>query len=167
MPTAKVATAERQDADFERLRTLGEIGLDHFTPYLINRISHRWNIDLREKLKRHGLTTQQMRVLAVLSVMSGLTVNELAVFTIAEQSTMSRTLDAMESQGLIRRALRDSDARVREIFVTERGDAKFREVWPPMFEYWERMLGGIDATERQAFIATLQKVLTNIRKHDF
>ena len=28
-----------------RLPTLGEIGLDHFVPYLLNRITQRWNAD--------------------------------------------------------------------------------------------------------------------------
>lgn len=150
----------------ERVRSLGQIGLDQFAPYLINRISHRWNLDLQEQLKEHGLTTLQMRVLAVLSVMSGVTINELAVFTITEQSTMSRTLDAMEEQNLIRRSLRPSDARVREVFLTQEGEAMFRRFWPTMHAARQRMFQGIDSAEQQVFTATLQKVLGNIRKNN-
>ena len=87
--------------------TLGEIGLDHFAPYLLNRIVARWNADLAAELKEHDLNTIQMRTLAVLSLMSGATVNELAVYTVTEQSTMSRSLDGMERDGLVRRQHRD------------------------------------------------------------
>ena len=83
-----------------RIPTLGEIGLDHFAPYLLNRIVARWNADLAAELKEHDLNTIQMRTLAVLSLMSGATVNELSVYTVTEQSTMSRALDGMERDGL-------------------------------------------------------------------
>ena len=112
--------------------TLGEIGLDHFAPYLLNRIVARWNADLAAELKEHDLNTVQMRTLAVLSLMSGATVNELSVYTVTEQSTMSRTLDGMERDGLVRRQQRAGDMRVREVHVTEEGREAFRRFWPEM-----------------------------------
>src|SRR4051812_836139 len=93
--------------------TLGEIGLNHFAPYLMNRITARWNATLAEALRAYDLTTAMMRALAVLSINSGLTTNDLAVLTVSEQSTMSRTLDAMEEQALIQRRQREGDMRVR------------------------------------------------------
>jgi DNA-binding MarR family transcriptional regulator len=106
-----------------------------------------------------------MRVLAVLAVTSGLTINELSVFAVTEQSTMSRTLDAMEAQGLIRREQRAGDLRVREIHVTDEGRRLFDRIWPAMHARFGRMLDGIDADEYQAFTATLHKILLNIRQH--
>ena len=58
------ARAERQRS---RVPTLGQIGLQHFAPYLMNRIMARWNADLAADFREHGLTIQ-MRTLAVLSV---------------------------------------------------------------------------------------------------
>ncbi|WP_188914488.1 MarR family winged helix-turn-helix transcriptional regulator [Salinarimonas ramus] len=145
---------------------MGEIGLSSFAPYLLNRIAARWNADLAEALRAHDMTTTKMRVLAVLSVSSGLTVNELSVFAVTEQSTMSRTLDAMEEQGHIRRRPREGDLRVREIFITEEGRELFASVWPMMYEKFSDMFEGIDAGEYQAFLSTLHKVLANVRKHD-
>ena len=45
---------------------LGEIGLDNFAPYLMNRIMGRYNASLRQEMAALGLTTPQMRSLAVL-----------------------------------------------------------------------------------------------------
>src|SRR6185436_6145751 len=115
-----------------QLPTLGEIGLDRFAPYLLNSIVACWNTDLAAKLKEHDLNTIQMRTLAVLSLMSGATVNELAVYTVTEQSTMSRSLDGMERDGLVRRLHREADMRVREVHVTDTGREAFRRFWPEM-----------------------------------
>ena len=146
--------------------TLGEIGLSRFTPYLMNRIVGRWNADLQEELKSYDLTTAKMRTIAVLSVVPGLTINELSIYAVTEQSTMSRTLDALEGQGFIRRAERESDGRVREIYLTDTGRAAFDRFWPAMHDALGRLYEGVSDEERDAFIATLQKMLRNIRRHD-
>ena len=149
-----------------RVPTLGEIGLDHFAPYLLNRITARWNADLAAELKEHDLNTIQMRTLAVLSIMSGATVNELSVYTVTEQSTMSRSLDGMEREGLVRRQNRSGDMRVREVHVTEEGREVFRRFWPTMHAAYEHMFAGVSDTEYETLIRLLTQVLKNIRQHD-
>ena len=150
----------------QRISTLGEIGLQHFAPYLMNRIMGRYNANLREVLRQHSLTIPQVRTLAVLSVMDGVTVNDLSVYTVIEQSTLSRTLDALEKQGLVRREQGVTDSRVRHVFLTDEGRAEFGRAWPFMHDGFETMFDGIDDTEYAALIVTLQRVLKNIRKHD-
>ena len=150
----------------ERISTLGQIGLQQFAPYLMNRIMGRYNANLREVLRQHSLTIPQVRTLAVLSVMDGVTVNDLSVYTVIEQSTLSRTLDALEKQGLVRREQGVTDSRVRHVFLTDEGRAEFGRAWPFMHDGFETMFDGIDDTEYAALIATLQRVLKNIRKHD-
>jgi DNA-binding MarR family transcriptional regulator len=145
---------------------LGEIGLAHFVPYLLNRISACWNANLQEALKGLDMTTTKMRILAILSVMPGLTINELSVHAITEQSTMSRTLDALEEQNYIRRQPRADDMRVREIYITDDGRLLFARIWPPMYEMYSHLFEGIDEAELRALIGTLHKVLHNTRKHD-
>ena len=85
-----------------RRATLGEIGINQFAPYLMNRIMERWNDNLAEALKLHNMSTTMMRALAVLSISSPVTINELSAYAVTEQSTMSRTLDILEGQGLVR-----------------------------------------------------------------
>jgi DNA-binding MarR family transcriptional regulator len=146
--------------------TLGQIGLQQFAPYLINSVSLSWNTHLAGVLKAHGLTTTKMRALAVLSIASPVTINELSLYALTEQSTMSRTLDALEEQGFIQRKARFEDLRVREVHITEPGRAAFSRVWPEMYDLLQKMLEGVDAEEYKAFAATLQKMIANIRKHE-
>ncbi|RMH48106.1 MAG: MarR family transcriptional regulator [Alphaproteobacteria bacterium] len=150
-----------------KLPRLGEIGLQNFAPYLMNRIMGRYNASLRAELARMGLTTPKMRALAVLSVLDGLTVSELAVYSVVEQSTLSRALDALVAEGLVRRADDPADSRVSRIHVTDAGRAAFEALWPTMARSYARMFHGIPEEERRAFVATLQKILRNVRKHDF
>ena len=150
----------------ERISTLGQIGLQQFAPYLMNRIMGRYNATLRDDFRKQGLTIPQVRTLAVLSVTDGITVNDLSVYTVIEQSTLSRTLDSLEGQGLVRREQGVTDSRVRHVFLTDEGRAEFGRAWPFMHDGFETMFDGIDDTEYAALIATLQRVLKNIRKHD-
>ena len=91
---------------------LEEIGLDFFPPYLMNRIMSRYNSRLRDELTANGLTTPQMRSLAVLSVVDGMQMRELALHAAVEQSTLSRALDNLVRHGLIRRETDKADNRV-------------------------------------------------------
>jgi DNA-binding MarR family transcriptional regulator len=151
----------------EPIPAFADIGLEHFAPYLLNRISARWNSDLQGELKEYGLTTLQMRVLAIMSVMPGATVNELSVFSVTEQSTMSRTLDGMERDGLVRRMNRPGDMRVREVHPTGKGLQAFERVWPIMYGSLKKMFAGISEEEYDTLIGLLTRVLQNVRRHEF
>jgi DNA-binding MarR family transcriptional regulator len=150
----------------QRISTLGQIGLQQFAPYLMNRIMGRYNATLREDFRKQGLTIPQVRALAVLSVIEGVMVNDLAVYTVIEQSTLSRTLDVLETQGLVRREPGETDSRVRKVFLTDEGRVEFARAWPPMHDAFEAMFDGIDDAEYAALISTLTKMLKYIRKHE-
>jgi DNA-binding MarR family transcriptional regulator len=145
---------------------LGEIGLTNYAPYLMNRIMGRYNASLRDEMAGLGLTTPKMRALAVLSVIEGPLIRELAVYSVVEQSTLSRALDQLAADGLIRRETDASDSRATRVTITEAGRTHFETLWPRMAEAHERMFRGIPPEERRAFVGTLQKMLTNIRKHE-
>ncbi|MGB7270324.1 MAG: MarR family transcriptional regulator [Albidovulum sp.] len=146
---------------------LGEIGLGNYPPYLMNRIMGRYNASIRAEMAALGLTTPKMRALAVLSVMDGLSISQLAVHAIVEQSTLSRALDALQADGLIGRETDADDSRATRVSITVAGRAAFEKLWPQMADTYAQMFRGIPDAERRAFVATLQKVHTNIRKHDF
>lgn len=146
---------------------LGEIGLANYPPYLMNRIMGRYNAAIRAEMAKLGLTTPKMRALAVLSVIDGLLIGQLAVHAIVEQSTLSRAIDALQAEGLVRRETDASDSRAVRVFITEAGRSAFEILWPHMADTCRDMFRGIDAAEQRAFVATLQKIHTNIRKHDF
>ena len=66
----------------------------------------------------------------------------------------------------MRREQGETDSRVREVFLTDEGRAEFGRAWPFMHDAFETMFDGIDDAEYAALIATLHKMLQNIRKHE-
>jgi len=148
------------------MQRLGEIGLTNFVPYLMNRIMGRYNASLREEVAGLGLTTPKMRPLAVLSVVEAPLIRELAVFTVTDPSTLSRALDQLQAEGLVRRESDSADSRAVRVYITEAGRAAFETLWPHMAVAQARMFRGIPEDERRAFTGTLQKMLANIRKHE-
>ena len=97
---------------------LGEMGLENFAPYLMNRIMGRYNAALSTEMAALGLTTPQMRSLAVLSVIDGILIRELAVYAVVQQSTLSRALETLDQNGLIRRTTDAQDSRATRVFIT-------------------------------------------------
>jgi MarR family transcriptional regulator, transcriptional regulator for hemolysin len=154
----------REAASDNSMPSFAEIGLNAFVPYLMNRIAGFWNAELAAELRAFNLTTPQMRVLAVLGINSGLTINELSELTVTEQSTMSRTLDVLEERRLVRRVSRAADMRVREVQITSEGRDAFGAFWPIMFGRYEQMFQDIGEEEFTHLIATLHKILRNMRR---
>lgn len=100
-------------------------------------------------------------------MIDGLLISQLAVYAIVEQSTLSRALDTLQSDGLIRRETDAEDNRATRIFITGAGRTAFETLWPHMASTYLDMFKGIPDDERRAFVSTLQKIHANIRKHDF
>ena len=150
----------------DNLPRLGEIGLANYPPYLMNRIMGRYNAAIRAEMAKLGLTTPKMRALAVLSVIDGQVIGQLAVHAIVEQSTLSRAVDALEAEGLVRRQVDAADSRSVRVFITEAGRAAFESLWPHMADTYQEMFLGIDPDEQRAFVATLQKIHANTRKSE-
>lgn len=149
------------------MQRLNEIGLENFAPYLMNRVMGRYNAALAEEMAALGLTTPQMRSLAVLSVIDGILIRELAVYAVVQQSTLSRALEALAQNGLIRRERHEQDNRATRVFLTDEGREAYDRLWPHMSLASDAMFKGVSRDEQRNFVATLQTVLRNIRKHDF
>lgn len=153
--------------EINETRRLGEIGLENYAPYLMNRIMGRYNAALSNEMADLGLTTPQMRSLAVLSVIDGILIRELAVYAVVQQSTLSRALDTLDQNGMIRRQTDEDDSRATRVFLTDAGREAYIRLWPHMSEASDAMFKGISDDESRAFVGTLQTILRNIRKHDF
>ncbi|WP_460274473.1 MarR family winged helix-turn-helix transcriptional regulator [Celeribacter sp. ULVN23_4] len=141
--------------------------LEDFTPYLMNRIMARYNKGVETTLKEVGVSVAQMRALTVLAEGGPCTINELSVLTVIKQSTLSRTLDAMEAAGLIRREADTTDNRIRKITLSEAGEAAHAVAWPAMERMRDTMLATLSDEERATLNLLLSRVLHDIRHHDF
>jgi hypothetical protein len=132
----------------------------------MNRIMGRYNADLRQEMSGLGLTTPKMRALAVLSVIDALPISELAVYAVVEQSTLSRALEQLRPMvwsDVTRSKRQPGHADCNHRSRPGRLSSSYGRPCPGLFAD----VHGIPDDERQAFVATLQKILKQHPKARF
>ena len=136
---------------------------DEFVPYLMRRVSERLSKSLAEALKPFDQTPNAWRVLVALASRERASISELAEFTIIDQSTLSRTVDRMEEQRLVKRAPSEADGRTVVVSLTEAGQRAFEQMLPIASAQYEWAIRGIPARNVDVMRTTLQQMLNNIR----
>lgn len=71
--------------------------LEALPSFLLNHIVHKYNHIVHARLRSTEVSTLQMRIIVTLHTYGRLTVSELCGYAIAEQPTMSRALDSLET----------------------------------------------------------------------
>jgi DNA-binding MarR family transcriptional regulator len=93
------------------------------------RASHLISAEFHQELRKRGVTVPVWRVLAgLVGSPAGETVTGLADVCLLQQPTMTKLLDRMVREGLVRRAQDGQDRRVVRVELTPRGEAKALEL---------------------------------------
>lgn len=140
-----------------------EIFLDDFIPYVMYRITNRMNMDLQDCLRPLKINVSRWRVLCALHAADGRNMSDLCVFTMMEQSSVSRVIDSMEKENLVSRKLRKKDNRYVLVYLTNKGRKTFARASVPAFSREDRALEGFSAENRQQLLGYLNQILDNIR----
>ncbi|WP_207539768.1 MarR family winged helix-turn-helix transcriptional regulator [Sabulicella rubraurantiaca] len=103
--------------------------VDDYLLYLMARASHAISAEFHATLRRAGIQVPVWRVLASLSgSTTGETVTGLAEACLLQQPTMTKLLDRMVRDGLVKRMPDARDRRVVRIAMTPRGEATVRDL---------------------------------------
>ena len=102
--------------------------IDDYLLYLLARASHVVSAEFHTILRRVGVSVPVWRVLATLSGSPGETVSGLAESCLLQQPTMTKLLDRMVRDGLVKRLPAARDRRVVRIQMTPRGEAVVNEL---------------------------------------
>lgn len=137
-----------------------------YIPYLVNRLSNRISIDQNRFLATIGLSNAALRTLSVLHIYGRLTVNEISVLAVVEQSSASRTVDQMLETGLVTREHGAGDQRRREVALTKDGAALLKKIWPQIARRTDALLEGISRAEVDICANVLSRMIDNVRQHD-
>ncbi|HMN74198.1 MAG TPA: MarR family transcriptional regulator [Rhodoblastus sp.] len=141
--------------------------LRRYIPYLVNRLSNRISIDQNRFLATMGLGNAALRTLSVLHIYGRLTVNEISVLAVIEQSSASRTVDQMLETGLVTRELGAQDQRRREVALTKDGATLLKKIWPQIARRAENLMDGISRADIELCADVLARMIDNVRQHDF
>src|SRR6202034_424167 len=135
---------------------------DDFLPHLIAKLAYQLNADLIEKLRREGINVTRWRILAVLAMGDGITINEIIDRAMMQQSALSRALMNMEKEDYVRRVLRRADARYVEVFLTDKGRALFDSLNIVVRRRQRRLVKGFSAAELATAFVLVRRMSRNM-----
>jgi DNA-binding MarR family transcriptional regulator len=93
-------------------------------------VARRTTQFLEREIVGSGLTLAQLGLMAHIAAASDDTIGALAKLTGLDQSTLSRNLRGLESEGLIEIAIVESDLRCRAVWLTETGARRLEKAIP-------------------------------------
>nr|WP_314075567.1 MarR family transcriptional regulator [uncultured Roseococcus sp.] len=102
--------------------------VDDYLLYLMARASHAVSTEFHSVLRKAGVSVPVWRVLATLSGSPGETVTGLAEACLLQQPTMTKLLDRMVRDGIVKRMPDQRDRRVVRIQMMPRGEQIVRDL---------------------------------------
>jgi DNA-binding MarR family transcriptional regulator len=145
-----------------RAYTAAEVLFDDFLPHLVARLAYQLNTDLVEELRIEGINVTRWRILAVLAMGEGITINEIIDRAMMQQSALSRALASMVKEGYVRRVVRRDDARCAGIYLTDKGRALFDTLNVVVRRREKRLLAGMSPREVRAAFALIRRLSRNM-----
>ncbi len=138
------------------------MNLEQSPGFLINKLAHAMHVDLDRRLKVHGVTLSQWKILLHLWRREGRSQVELQEQLGLERATITGLIQRMTLQGWVQRCTDPHDRRVQRVFLTERGRALEPVVSSLVEEVNARALEGFSADEREFFMRLLMRALCNV-----
>ena len=135
---------------------------DDFLPHLIATLAYQLNSDLVDKLRREGINVTRWRILAVLAMGDGISINEIIDRAMMQQSALSRALMSMVREGYVRRVVHRQDARCAEVYLTAKGRALFNSLNIVVRRREKRLLNGLAPREVAAAFALMRRLRANM-----
>lgn len=130
--------------------------------YWLGRVVHRYSQDLDSGLKRIGMDVPRWRVLMTLKECEPASVTELAEHGVIKMSTMTKTVQRLQADGLVETAPKPSDGRVTEVRLTSVGRETLASVRMQASRVYRQALEGIDDPQLDALLATLRRMFSNL-----
>jgi DNA-binding MarR family transcriptional regulator len=139
--------------------------LDDYLLYLLARTSHLISGEFHEQLRRRGVAVPVWRVLASLvGSVEGETVTGLAEVCLLQQPTMTKLLDRMARDGLVRRTQDARDRRVVRVALTPRGETMALELVQAARQHEREVLTRHPEAETMALKPLLRAIMARQRR---
>jgi DNA-binding MarR family transcriptional regulator len=134
---------------------------DDSVAYLMKRIINSLGAEVDQELEPQDLTHAQWVPLYKLHLGHASTPAELAVSCMTDAGAMTRTLDRLETKGLVKRARSEEDRRVVNLELTAEGKAAAENIPVALCKVLNAHLKGFTTEEWQTLHSLLRRMLDN------
>ena len=136
--------------------------MDAWPFYWLAKVSRRYSHDMDVVLKRVGMDVARWRVLMILTEIHPASVSDLADHAVLKLPTMTKTVQRMEIDRLVRTDVRPTDARVTEVFLTDAGREAIASVRRLAGRVFDQAFDGFAPSELEALNVTLRRIFANL-----
>ncbi len=141
--------------------------LDEYPLYNLNRTSATYIAEMSKALKQIGMNQTQWRVLGILGDKNPSTVTDIARRSVIKMPTLTRMLDRMERDGLIKRKLWAKDKRIVQVRITPKGRKYLGKAVHVGASVYEQAFDGISEAQTRQFMKTLKQMRENLNRSPY
>lgn len=142
----------------------GEFPIDvpeYFFYLLFQAVRHR-DLTFDSALAPVGLTLHRWRTLSIIRRLEACTMSELARYSTIDRTTLTRAVDHLVSEGLVKRHTPAKDRRQVSLALTPQGEEVYVSAVDLLMNFNRKALEGVSDATRRELSRALQKVIRNI-----
>ena len=128
----------------------------------LGRAMKSFDFHLADELLNAGisLSKHQIILLRILSMEDGIPQNDLAFITDRDKTSLTRLISTMERKGLLNRKTCETDKRVNNVFITQKGLEETKMAFPLIINEIDNIQQKINAKEIETTIKVLKQIIT-------
>jgi DNA-binding MarR family transcriptional regulator len=138
------------------------VSIENHVPYLVARVAALVREAVAPILAEYDITLPMWRVLATLAANGEQTTGSLLIATALEQSTLSRTITALERRGFVSKKTIRGDARSITVRLLAAGRAFNDRLVPHWIHQHATLTAGVAAADLEVFKGVLDTLYANI-----
>lgn len=131
--------------------------------YWLARAGGRYRESMEARLRSSGIDMPRWRVLMTLHQDRVASVSEIAAHSSEKLPTMTRIIQRMESDGLVRRQPRPGKEWIMEVALTPEGEKAGNEAWEQARALYDRAFAGMSDADIERLTDLLERVAENLR----
>ena len=141
--------------------------LEDYPFYLMTRTMAGYYAMLERALKKAGVDQPRWRVLMILGAQNPSNMSELSTRAVIKASTMTRLIQRMQRQGLVRSAKHPGDNRISEVYLTALGKQRLKMVRDIGGQIFRHTFGKIEDAKLKGFVASLKQIIATLHQPAF
>lgn len=159
MPSSATSRPRRTAAPAGAQATAPPRFIDDYLAYLLAQASRRVSGPFHGEVQMGGLSVTEWRVLAGLSGVQHESVGALSEITLTKQPTLSKIIQRMERQGLVRRSDTPVDRRQTLVALTPKGHALAAGYVQRAMQHQQRVLQPLGARNASTLMRVLRQLI--------
>ncbi|HPF45278.1 MAG: MarR family transcriptional regulator [Alphaproteobacteria bacterium] len=133
--------------------------LEAFLPYRLSYLTNMISQDLAKLYTgKFGIAHTEWRVMAVLGVSPGISAGQVAQKTAMDKVAVSRAINNMIKDGLIKREFSDADKRRSELKLSKNGRKMYEKIVPLVQNYEQKLMETLNQDEQAVLDLILNKL---------